>query len=70
MYAFSCFEKKVNYDADEDPYTIIVTYYGSESEFVLQKVRFLGKRVRVLDEGYMSGRMRESAAKALARYSN
>ncbi len=68
LYVFSCFEKEVRFDADTDTYTITVIYYGSESEFVLQRVRFLGLRVRVMDAGYMSNRMRETAANALARY--
>lgn len=68
MYAFSCFEKEVDYADEEDTYRIRLTFLGDECEYVLSKIRFLGKRVRIVEGEKLQRRMRESAAKALARY--
>jgi predicted DNA-binding transcriptional regulator YafY len=68
LYAFSCFEKEVNYDSIKDIYTIRLTFANNEAEYVLSKLRFLGKRVRVLEGEYLKRRMLESANKALVRY--
>jgi predicted DNA-binding transcriptional regulator YafY len=68
LYAFSCFDKEVGYDPEADIYSITLTYPKDESEYVLSKIRFLGKRVRVVDNGKLQSRMRETASKALARY--
>lgn len=68
LYAFSCFEKEVVYDEAEDTYTIRLTYDADESEYVLSKLRFLGQRVCVAANDRMKERMKETAAKALARY--
>lgn len=68
LYAFSCFEKQVDYDEKEGTYTIRLTYLNNEAEYVLSKLRFLGKRVRVTHGEYLQKRMLESAQKALARY--
>lgn len=66
MYAFSCFEKEVEYADEEDTYRIRLTFLGDECEYVLSKIRFLGMRVRIVDGDKLQRRMRESAAKALA----
>ncbi|MCQ6563088.1 WYL domain-containing protein [Paenibacillus mendelii] len=68
LYAFSCFEKEVDYDGDSDTYRIKLTFLGDESEYVLSKIRFLGKRVRVAEGARLQRRMLESTSKALARY--
>jgi predicted DNA-binding transcriptional regulator YafY len=68
LYAFSCFEKDVAYDPDEDTYRVRVHFQGDDSEYLLSKIRFLGKRVRVVEGDYIRNRMLESSAKALARY--
>lgn len=68
LYAISCFEKEVNYDSMKDTYTILLTFANNEAEYVLSKLRFLGKRVRVVEGAYLKRRMLESANKALARY--
>ncbi|WCF11078.1 WYL domain-containing protein [Paenibacillus thiaminolyticus] len=68
MYAFSCFEKEVEYADEEDTYRIRLTFLGDECEYVLSKIRFLGMRVRIVEGDKLQRRMRESAAKALARY--
>lgn len=68
LYAFSCFEKEVRYDEDTHTYSISLTYLGNEGEYVLSKLRFLGKRVRVTEGNVLKQRMRESALKALAQY--
>ncbi|MCS7461051.1 WYL domain-containing protein [Paenibacillus doosanensis] len=69
LYAFSCFEKEVSYAADTDTYRITLTFLGDESDYVLSKIRFLGKRVRVIRSDKLRRRMLESATKALGRYS-
>ncbi|MBD2872753.1 WYL domain-containing protein [Paenibacillus arenilitoris] len=68
LYAFSCFEKEVRYDAERNEYTIRVSFQNDECEYLLSKARFLGKRVRLARGGHMQRRMLESATKALARY--
>jgi predicted DNA-binding transcriptional regulator YafY len=68
LYAFSCFEKDVAYDPDKDTYRVRVHYLGDDSEYLLSKIRFLGKRVRVVEGDYIRSRMLESSTKALARY--
>ncbi|UVI31090.1 WYL domain-containing protein [Paenibacillus spongiae] len=68
LYAFSCFEKEVDYDSDEDTYRIKLAFLGDESEYVLSKIRFLGKRIRVVEGAKLQRRMLESTVKALARY--
>ncbi|MEK8127845.1 WYL domain-containing protein [Paenibacillus filicis] len=68
LYAFSCFEKEVAYDEAQHRYTIRLQFMSDESEYVLSKLRFLGKRVRVIEGLYLQQRMAESASKALARY--
>jgi len=68
LYAFSCFEKEVAYDADRKLYTVKVCLPGEEIEYLLSKLRFLGKRVRVLEGDYVKKRMVEASTKALERY--
>ena len=68
LYAFSCFDKSVSYDEDANVYRIRVSYLVDESEFLLSKIRFLGLRVKVEEGAHLQARMKESAAKALARY--
>ncbi|MGG1518200.1 WYL domain-containing protein [Paenibacillus oryzisoli] len=68
LYAFSSFEKKVEYDVDRDTYRVRVTLLGDEAQYLLSKLRFLGMRVRVVEGDYLKHRMLESSTKALARY--
>jgi predicted DNA-binding transcriptional regulator YafY len=68
LYAFSCFERDVRYDAEKDEYIIKLNYSQNETEFVLSRLRFLGKRVRVIAGDRLIQRMRQTAAWALARY--
>ncbi|MNI56922.1 hypothetical protein D3C73_1119540 [compost metagenome] len=68
LYAFSCFEKEVHYNVESRTYSISLTYPGNEGEYVLSKLRFLGKRVRVTEGAMLKKRMRDSARKALALY--
>ncbi|MHA7966395.1 WYL domain-containing protein [Paenibacillus sp. CAU 1782] len=68
LYAFSCFERDVRYDAEKDEYVIKLHFSLNESEYVLSKLRFLGKRVRVISGDRLIERMRQTAAWALARY--
>jgi hypothetical protein len=68
LYAFSCFEKEVEYDSANDIYSIRLTFANNEAEYVLSKLRFLGKRIRVVEGEHLKRRMLESANRALARY--
>ncbi|WP_028596527.1 WYL domain-containing protein [Paenibacillus assamensis] len=68
MYAFSCFEKTVDYDEEHDKYQVRIHLPRDEYEFLLSKIRFLGKRVRVIKGDYLKKRMLEASTKALARY--
>lgn len=68
LYAFSCFEKEVTYDTVQDSYTIRLTFANNEAEYILSKLRFLGKRVRVIEGVHLQRRMLESANRALALY--
>jgi len=68
LYAFSCFEKQVEYMEAKQTYRIELTIPRNEMDYVLSKMRFLGKRVRIADHTVLRERMSETAAKALARY--
>lgn len=68
LYALSCFEKDVEYDVENGTYRVRVCLLGNESEYLLSKIRFLGKRVRVVEGDYLKKRMLESSTKALERY--
>lgn len=68
LYAFSCFEKQVEYLEAEQTYRIELTIPRNEMDYVLSKMRFLGKRIRIADHTMLRERMSETAAKALARY--
>jgi len=70
LYAFSCFEKEVSYAPDANEYTIQLHFSSKDSEYVLSKTRFLGKRVRIIDGEQLRRRMLESATKSLARYAH
>lgn len=68
LYAFSYFEKKVNYNEEEHIYSIEIQFDSNESEFVLSRIRFLGQRVKVTQGEYLQKRLLEAANKALERY--
>jgi predicted DNA-binding transcriptional regulator YafY len=68
LYAFACFEKEVEYMEAVDTYRIRLTFLGEESEYILSKIRFLGIRIKVVENDKLQRRMHESATKALARY--
>ncbi|MNN45151.1 hypothetical protein D3C81_1594710 [compost metagenome] len=68
LYALSSFEKDVAYNEENDIYTVTVYLLGGESEYLLSKLRFLGKRVRVIEGKYLKKRMLEASTKALERY--
>ncbi|NGM83936.1 WYL domain-containing protein [Paenibacillus sp. 7124] len=68
LYAFSSFEKDVEYDSEKDTYTVRVYLLGDDFEYLLSKIRFLGKRVRVVEGDYLKKRMLEASTKALERY--
>lgn len=68
LYAFSCFEKQVEFVEAQQTYRIELTIPRNEMDYVLSKMRFLGKRVRIADNAALRERMSETAAKVLARY--
>jgi len=49
-------------------YRVRICLLGDEYEYLLSKLRFLGKRVRVVEGDYLKKRMLESSTKALERY--
>jgi len=68
LYALSSFEKTVHYDEETDIYSVTVCLMEREQEYLLSKLRFLGKRVRVTEGDYLKKRMLETTSKALERY--
>ncbi|MNE18429.1 hypothetical protein D3C80_1114650 [compost metagenome] len=68
LYAFSSFEKDVKYDIHTDTYQVRVYLNGGEADYLLSKIRFLGKRVRVVEGDYLKRRLLEASTKALERY--
>ncbi|WP_438447045.1 WYL domain-containing protein [Gorillibacterium sp. sgz5001074] len=68
LYAFSCFEKTVEYNEETGTYRVRLCVLADEAEYLLSKIRFLGKRVRVIEGDYLKRRMLESSTKALERY--
>jgi predicted DNA-binding transcriptional regulator YafY len=68
LYAFSSFEKNVMYDEENDTYHVKISLPKDELEYLLSKIRFLGKRVRVVQGDYLKRRMLEASSKALERY--
>lgn len=68
LYAFSCFEKEVEYVDDIHTYRIKLSYLIDDREYILSKIRFLGKRIRVVQGHRLQQRMYETSVKALQRY--
>lgn len=68
LYALSSFEKEVVYDEAADTYRVNIFLPADEFEYLLSKLRFLGKRVRIVQGDYLLRRMKETAAMALGRY--
>ncbi|MGI2294916.1 WYL domain-containing protein [Paenibacillus sp. GXUN7292] len=68
LYALSSFEKTVDYNEETDVYSVTICLMEREQEYLLSKLRFLGKRVRVINGGYLKRRMLETTSKALERY--
>ncbi|WP_166244062.1 WYL domain-containing protein [Paenibacillus turpanensis] len=68
LYAFSSFEKEVEYNSRDDSYQVKISLLGDEFEYLLSKLRFLGKRVKVVEGDYLKRRMLEASTKALERY--
>lgn len=68
LYAFSCFEREVSYDEALDEYRIRLYFSLNELEYVLSKARFLGKRIRIVENDRLIARMRQTVSWALQRY--
>lgn len=68
LYAFSCFEKEVSYDEEQGSYEVSIHVPRDEVEYLLSKIRFLGKRVQITNGPYLKKRMLETSKKALERY--
>ncbi|CAI6081715.1 hypothetical protein PAECIP112173_03300 [Paenibacillus sp. JJ-100] len=68
LYAFSSFERQVEYNETQQIYRILLKVSRNEIDYVLSKMRFLGKRVRIINDTALQERMSETAAKVLARY--
>ena len=68
LSSFSCFETVVSPGKQKNTLQLRVLYQTDEREYVLQKIRFLGRRVTVEAPVELRERMRQTAEKALARY--
>ncbi|MFD1888186.1 WYL domain-containing protein [Paenibacillus wenxiniae] len=68
LHAFSCFDKRVRFDEQQHTYFIEVRFTNSEREYVLNRLRFLGKRVQIVEGDDFKRRMKDTALRALARY--
>jgi len=68
LYAFSSFEKSVEYTPENNTYLVHVSLLSDELEYLLSKIRFLGKRVRIVKGKHVKKRMLDSSIKALERY--
>ena len=62
LYAFSCFEKEVRYDVGADSYTIHLQFPSNEEEYILSKIRFLGKRIRIARGERLKQHMAQTAS--------
>ncbi|MNP83940.1 hypothetical protein D3C76_1830320 [compost metagenome] len=58
----------MEYDEPSNTYQIRICALADEAEYLLSKIRFLGKRVRVVEGDYLKRRMLEASTKALERY--
>ncbi|GBG10827.1 WYL domain-containing protein [Paenibacillus sp. MY03] len=68
LYAFSCFEREVSFDEERDEYRIKLYFSLNEQEYVLSKARFLGKRIRIVENDRLIARMKQTVSWALQRY--
>ncbi|WP_322904202.1 WYL domain-containing protein [Paenibacillus campi] len=68
LHAFSCFDKRVRFDEQQQTYCIHVRFTNREREYVLNRLRFLGKRVQITEGDKFKQRMKDTAVRALARY--
>ena len=68
LNAFSCFDTTVVSGEQKSMLQLRVHYLADEQEYVLQKIRFLGRRVTVEGPEEMCHRMRLTADWALNRY--
>ncbi len=68
LHAFSCFDKRVQVDEQQHTYSIQLRFTNSEREYVLNRLRFLGKRVQIIEGTEFMERMHDTAQRALARY--
>lgn len=68
FYAFSCFKKEVKYDPNDYSYQIKVFFQKAETDYILSKIRFLGRRIKVLEPESIIERLKETSQNALKRY--
>ena len=68
LNAFSCFDATVSATKRKQELRLRVRYLADEQGYVLQKIRFLGRRVTVQGPEELRARMRETAGKALKQY--
>jgi hypothetical protein len=71
FFAFSCFEKDIDYVKDSKgggSFHIKIWYRLEEEGFILSRIRFLGRFIKVITPVELQQKMRESALKALRNY--
>ena len=68
LNAFSCFDTTVASGEQKNTLRLRVRFQADEREYVLQKIRFLGRRVTMEGPDGLRERMRWTAERALERY--
>lgn len=68
LNAFSCFDTTVSATKRKQELRLRLRYLADEQGYVLQKIRFLGRRVTVEGPDELRERMRETARRAVQRY--
>ena len=68
LNAFSCFDATVSATKKKQELRLRARYLADEQGYVLQKIRFLGRRVTVEGPEELRERMRETARRAMERY--
>ena len=68
LSALSAFDRDVEL-GDDNVYRIIIHYFRHEEDYLLQRIRFLGLRVRLVEPRRLVARMRKTAEMISGLYS-
>ena len=67
LSALSAFDRAVEM-GNKDVYRISIRYFQNEEEYLLQRIRFLGLRVKLIAPRKLLGRMRDTIARVAEIY--